>query len=79
LRIQFLTTFEQVFSPRPDCTLVEFMAWSLFGFPSGPLPVYILFSTKETAKDEDPTATLAVYPRSNCNFGINGWSLSFCC
>ena len=51
---------------RPDCTFQEIMAWSLFGFPSGPLPVYILFSTKETAKTAGPTAPLAVYPRFNC-------------
>jgi len=44
---------------RPDSAFVEFMAWSLFGFPSGPLPVYVPFSTKETAKN----------CRSNCTFG----------
>jgi len=50
------------------------MAWSLFGFPSGPLPVYIPFSTKETAKTADPTAPLAVYPRFNCPtvVGVDG-------
>jgi len=42
------------------------MAWSLFGFPSGPLPVYVPFSTQETAKTADPTAPLAVYPKFNC-------------
>jgi len=50
------------------------MAWSLFGFPSGPLPVYIPFSTKEIAKTADPTAPLAVYPRFNCPtvVGVDG-------
>ncbi len=45
-----VSTFIEVFSPRPDCTFKEFMAWSLSGFPSGPLPVYISYSTKETVK-----------------------------
>jgi len=53
---------------------MEFMAWSLFGFPSGPLPVYVPVSTKETAKTADPTAPLAVYPRFNCPtvVGVDG-------
>jgi len=55
-----LSTFIQGFSPRPNCTFVKFMAWSLFGFPSGPLPVFISFSTQETAKTAGPTAPLAV-------------------
>jgi len=61
-----VSTFIEVFSPRPDHTFQEIMAWSLFGFPSGPLPVYVPFSTKETAKTADPTAPLAVYSRFNC-------------
>ena len=48
--------------------------WSLFGFPSGPLPVYVPFRTKETAKTVNPTAPLAVYPRFNCPtvVGVDG-------
>jgi len=61
-----MTAFKQVFSSRPDCTLAELMAWSLSGFPSGPLPVYVPLSTKETVKTAYPTAPLAVYPRFNC-------------
>jgi len=59
----FYTSF---YAPGHDRTFQEIMAWSLFGFPSGPLPVYVSFSTKETAKTADPTAPLAVYPRINC-------------
>jgi len=55
-----VSTFTQVFSPRPDCTFVEFMAWSLFGFPSGPLPVYVPFSTKETAETAGIMTSLAI-------------------
>jgi len=53
---------------------MEFMAWSLFGFPAGPRPVYVPFSTKETAKTADQTAPLAVYPRFNCPtvVGVDG-------
>jgi len=61
-----VTTFIEVFSPTPDRTFQEIMAWSLFGFPSGPLPVYMSFSTKETAKTAGSTAPLAVYSRFNC-------------
>jgi len=59
---------------RPDYAFVEFMVWSLFGFPSGPLPVYVPFSTKETAKTADPTTPLAAYPRFNCPtvVGVDG-------
>jgi len=70
-----LTTFKSVLaSPKPDITFVEFMAWNLSGFPSGPLPVYVSFSTKKTAKFADPTAPLAVYPRFNCPtvVGVDG-------
>jgi len=35
---------------RPDCHCKEIMAWSLSGFPSGPLPVLHTFSTKFHAK-----------------------------
>jgi len=53
------------------------MAWSLFGCPSGPLPVYMPFTTKETAKTADSTAPLAVYLRFNCPtvVGVDGPTL----
>jgi len=60
LHIEVVSTFTQVFSPRPDSTFVEFMAWSLFGFPSGPLPVYVPFSTKETAETAGIMASSAI-------------------
>jgi len=44
---------------RPDSTFLEFMAWSLFGFPSGPLPVYLPFSIMETAKTASIMASSA--------------------
>jgi len=47
---QLLTTFTQVLTTRPDCTFMEIMTWSLSFFPSGPLPVYVPSSTRETAK-----------------------------
>jgi len=41
------------------------MAWHLSGLPSGPpLPVYVPFSTKETAEITGSTAHLAVAPKS---------------
>jgi len=61
-----MTTFKQVFSLRPDCTLVESMAWSLSSFPSGPLPAYISFSAKETAKIADPSTCFGSSTRFNC-------------
>jgi len=39
------------------------MAWSLSGFPSGQLPVYVPFSTKETAKTAGPTAPFGSLPK----------------
>ena len=66
-----VTTFTQVFMNRPDCTFQEIMAWSLFGFPSGPLPVYISFSIKETTKTAGPTAPFDSLPKnqlSNCSW-----------
>jgi len=54
--------FIEVFSPRPDHTFQEIMAWSLSGFPSGPLPVNVLFSTKETAKNCQYYGIFSHYP-----------------
>jgi len=55
-----VSTFIEVFSPRPDHTFQEIMAWSPSGFPSGPLPVAVLFSTKETAKTASIMASSAI-------------------
>ncbi len=39
-----MSTFMEILCTRPDHTFQEIMAWSLSGFPSGPLPIYIPFS-----------------------------------
>ena len=55
-----MSTFIEVFSPRPDRTFQEIMAWSLSGFPSGPLPVDVPFSIMETAKTASIMASSAI-------------------
>jgi len=52
--------FYRSFCPRPDHTFQEIMAWSLSGFPSGPLLVYVPFSIMETAKTAHIMASSAI-------------------
>jgi len=74
---RILSTFTQVFSPRPNCTFVEFVAWGMSGFPSGPLPVHVSFSTKETAKTAGPTAPFGSLPKIQLSNGSQSyWSNS---
>jgi len=55
-----LQAVQQGWVSQATRTFQEIMAWSLSGFPLGPLPVYVPFSIMETANTASIMASSAI-------------------